>query len=213
MWRWICWRVRWSGDSVFKRSINHTLNTLKAHTCSHPYSHTLADYEESNVVWRVGSQQLGKYMFRSSTDTDSNDNLTAAEYNTSFLLLPFWYRFLPYLVLSPYQLHLDSTSFIFGLHHLPNHPLWPTDIIRGWQAIPTLEILESGRHASHSRSGIIICNHHRTSLSQSQIQGAAFRAFRFESSSSTSSLSAKARNRVIRALGLERSLSPPRVMK
>jgi len=43
----------------------------------------------------------------------------------------------------------EQGSFIFGLRHLPNHRLWPTDVIRGWQVVPTLEILESGRHASH----------------------------------------------------------------
>jgi hypothetical protein len=72
----------------------------------------------------------------------------------------------------------------------------------------------SGRHTSPSRPGILLCSHHRaSSSSQSQIQGASFRALRFEASSSTSSLSAKARNGVIRVLGLERSLSPPRVMQ
>lgn len=96
--RWIRWRVRWSGDSVFKRSIDHALNTLKAHTYSDRHSHTLADYGDSNVAWRVGSQELGKYMFRSSTDTDSNDNLLSR--NPS---LPHIYNGLPILSSSSKQ--------------------------------------------------------------------------------------------------------------
>jgi hypothetical protein len=68
----------------------------------------------------------------------------------------------------------------------------------------------SGRHTPSSRPGILLRNHHRASSSS---QGASFRALRFESTSSTSSLSAKARNGVIRVFGLERSLSPPRVMQ
>ncbi|KIM73440.1 hypothetical protein PILCRDRAFT_15236 [Piloderma croceum F 1598] len=72
----------------------------------------------------------------------------------------------------------------------------------------------SGRNTPPSRQGILLRNHHcASSSSQSHIQGASFRALRFESSSSTSSLSAKARYGVIRAFGVEGSLSPPRVMQ
>ena len=42
-----------------KQSIDHALNTLKAHTYSDRHSHTLANYEELNVAWRVGSQRSG----------------------------------------------------------------------------------------------------------------------------------------------------------
>jgi hypothetical protein len=38
-----------------KQSIDHALNTLKAHTYSDRHLHTLANYEELNVAWRVGS--------------------------------------------------------------------------------------------------------------------------------------------------------------
>jgi len=52
------------------------------------------------------------------------------------------------------------------------------------------------------------------SSDQSQIQGASFRALRFQSSSSTTSLYSKARSGIIRVLGgLERSLSPPRTVQ
>jgi hypothetical protein len=70
----------------------------------------------------------------------------------------------------------------------------------------------SGQHTPPSRLGILRShNHSRSSLSnQSQIQGASPRALLFESYSSHCSLSAKARNGVIRVLGLERSLSLPR---
>jgi hypothetical protein len=66
--------------------------------------------------------------------------------------------------------------------------------------------------AGDTRPGILRShNHSCSSLSnQSQIRDASFHTLWFESSSSHSSLSAKAHNGVIQVLCLERSLSPPR---
>jgi hypothetical protein len=57
---------------------------------------------------------------------------------------------------------------------------------------------EGGRH--NSRPGILQ-SHNHSSSDQSQIQGASFRALRFQSSSSTTSLYSKARSGIIRVLG------------